>query len=204
MFGRKNDDVEEKEVDKEQEQPESPEEEASASPARKSPVREPAPTPPAVAMRAARPEPVRHPLDIRGAAGQGRDRPADDQDDGDKNLTVGPGIELNGQVKSCDKLTIEGLVESDVCHCVEMEIAKSGAFKGEAQVETADIGGRFDGSLTAQKLLIVRATGRVSGRVRFGQIEIERGGEIDGDVQVHFAAEAREPLPIRTARTPAE
>ncbi len=201
MFGRKNDDVEEHKVDKETDQPQAPDGQAAGLSPPSATVRERTPAPPlAATMPLARPEPVRHPLDIH-AGGRRLDSAAESHDDDGKSLTVGPGIELTGQIRSCDKLSIEGVVESDLCQCSEIEIAERGAFKGEAQVETADVAGRFEGSLTAQKLLIVRATGRITGRVRFGQIEIMRGGEIDGNIQVHMAGEAREALPIHASRT---
>ena len=95
-------------------------------------------------------------------------------------------------------------MEANLRDCREIEIADSGTFKGEAEIETADISGTFEGSLTAQKLLIVRATGRITGKVRFGQLEIERGGEIIGDVQVYSPVESRAPAPIRSAEGPAE
>jgi cytoskeletal protein CcmA (bactofilin family) len=43
--------------------------------------------------------------------------------------------------------------------------------------------GRFEGSLTVRNRLLIRATGRVNGTIRYGQIEIECGGRISGDVQ---------------------
>ena len=36
-----------------------------------------------------------------------------------------------------------------------------------------------------RKRLLIRATGRVSGTIRYGQIEIECGGQISGDVQAN-------------------
>ena len=36
----------------------------------------------------------------------------------------------------------------------------------------------------ARDHLVVRATGRITGKVRFGELEIERGGQIIGDVQI--------------------
>jgi len=36
--------------------------------------------------------------------------------------------------------------------------------------------------LTARKQLVVRATGKVSGKVRYGKVAIEEGGEISGDI----------------------
>ena len=48
----------------------------------------------------------------------------------------------------------------------------------------ADISGKFEGELTATDKLIIRTSGRVSGKIRYNAIEIEPGGEISGDIQV--------------------
>ena len=47
----------------------------------------------------------------------------------------------------------------------------------------ADIRGRFDGDLVVHKRLLIRATGRVSGAIRYGEIEIEAGGKISETIQ---------------------
>jgi cytoskeletal protein CcmA (bactofilin family) len=39
---------------------------------------------------------------------------------------------------------------------------------------------------------LIKATGRVSGTIRYGQIEIECGGQISGDIQAQPAGEAHE------------
>ena len=53
----------------------------------------------------------------------------------------------------------------------------------EELLETERIRGRFDGVLNVRRRLLIRASGRVTGTVRYGQIEIECGGQISGDVQ---------------------
>lgn len=99
-----------------------------------------------------------------------------------KKLIVGREIELSGSISACDKLIVEGRVEANLSDCREMEITGTGTFKGEAEIEIAEISGVFEGSLTAHDILIVHSSGRVNGTVRFGKLEIERGGEIVGDV----------------------
>ncbi|HEY5128245.1 MAG TPA: polymer-forming cytoskeletal protein, partial [Bradyrhizobium sp.] len=42
--------------------------------------------------------------------------------------------------------------------------------------------GHFEGELTAHKQLVIHASGRVSGTIRYGTISIEEGGELSGDV----------------------
>ena len=101
-----------------------------------------------------------------------------------KKLIVGSEIQLTGNISACDRLIIEGRVEADLEDCREIEIAATGTFKGSATVELAEVSGHFDGALTAREVLIVRSTGRVTGTVRFGKLEIERGGEIIGDLNL--------------------
>ena len=52
--------------------------------------------------------------------------------------------------------------------------------------------GRFEGDLVVHNRLLIKATGRVSGTIRYGQIEIECGGQIFGDIQAQSPGEARE------------
>src|SRR5690242_16031351 len=110
--------------------------------------------------------------------------------DGDvRKLTVGREITLSGEITSCDKLIIEGSVEANLNNCRDVEIAESGLFKGTASIEEAEIQGRFEGNLTVRKRLLIKASGRVSGTIRYGQIEIECGGQISGDVQAQPSSE---------------
>ena len=99
-----------------------------------------------------------------------------------KKLIVGREIELSGNISACDRLVVEGSVEAELKDCREIEIAGTGTFKGSAAIEMAEISGNFEGTLTARDTLIVRASGRVTGTIRFGKLEIERGGEVVGDI----------------------
>jgi cytoskeletal protein CcmA (bactofilin family) len=74
-------------------------------------------------------------------------------------------------------------VEATLTDIRSIEIAETGVLNGTAQVETADVAGRFDGDLVVRNRLQIHATGRVSGNVRYGSIEIERGGTIAGQIE---------------------
>ncbi|THF55619.1 bactofilin family protein [Pseudothauera rhizosphaerae] len=103
--------------------------------------------------------------------------------EGGNRLIVGPEVKLKGaEILDCDTLVVEGRVEATMDSRV-IRIAENGAFSGTVGIDVAEIHGRFDGELTARKQLIVHATGRVSGKIRYGKILIEEGGEISGDVQ---------------------
>jgi cytoskeletal protein CcmA (bactofilin family) len=112
-----------------------------------------------------------------------------------RRLSVGREITLSGEINSCDKLFIEGSVEANLTNCRDVDIAEGGLFKGSASIEEAEVKGRFEGNLVVRKRLLIRATGRVAGTIRYGQIEIECGGQISGDVQAQPAGEPGEATP---------
>ncbi len=97
-------------------------------------------------------------------------------------LIVGPDIKLKGaEITDCDTLVVEGRVEASMDSRV-IQIAEHGVFVGKAGIDVAEIRGRFEGELTARKKLVIRATGKVSGKVRYGKIAIDEGGELSGDI----------------------
>jgi cytoskeletal protein CcmA (bactofilin family) len=98
-------------------------------------------------------------------------------------LTVGNDILMRGEITNCDRFVIEGQVDAKVSSVHTMELAESGAFKGVAEVEEAEISGVLEGELTVRGRLVIYATGKVRGKVTYGEIEIERGGEITGEIK---------------------
>lgn len=115
-----------------------------------------------------------------------------------KRLVVGRSISLIGWIEACEELLVEGSVETDMQRCRALAVAWTGLFKGDAEVQTADIGGTFEGSLTAE-ILVVRATGRIRGKVCYGEIEIERGAIVIGEMHPRSDDGTPPPARIRAA-----
>ncbi|MCZ2498578.1 polymer-forming cytoskeletal protein [Xylophilus sp. Kf1] len=116
--------------------------------------------------------------------------PVDDavRADNPAKLTVGPNIKLKGvEITDCDTLVVEGFVEATMDSRV-MQVEEQGAFKGSAQVDFAEIRGRFEGTLNARTRLVIRSTGKVTGNVRYGSVVIEEGGQLGGEVQFGAAS----------------
>ena len=121
-----------------------------------------------------------------------------------RQLLVGREITLSGEITTCDRLLVEGSVEANLSNCADIEIATTGLFKGTASVDHAEIHGRFEGSLTVKTRLLIKSTGRVSGSIRYGQLEVECGGQISGDIQsTGLEPVAAKPAPVEVAPTPA-
>ncbi len=102
-------------------------------------------------------------------------------------LTVGPNIKLKGvEITDCDTLVVEGRVEATIDSRV-IQISEKGAVIGTAEFDVAEIRGEFDGDLTVRQKLVVYSSGRVTGKVRYGKLVIEEGGQLSGDVQLASA-----------------
>ena len=138
-----------------------------------------------------------------------------------KRLVIGRDISLNGAITSCESLIVEGCAEVVLHGAQIIEVTACGFFKGSADVEEADISGRFEGDLIVRDQLILRAGGSINGTIRYGRIVIEAGGQVSGDMQALEAAITNEervdknissetgdgivPKPKRSsAKTPAE
>ena len=107
--------------------------------------------------------------------------PASTTESGAK-LIVGPNIKLKGvEITDCDTLVVEGMVEATMDSRV-IQIAEQGSFKGSAEIDIAEVRGSFDGSLTVRQKLVIFATGKVTGKIRYGKIVIEEGGQLSGEI----------------------
>lgn len=108
--------------------------------------------------------------------------PASSVKEGGSKLTVGPNIKLKGvEITDCDTLVVEGLVEATMDSRV-MQIAEQGAFKGSAEIDVAEIRGEFNGNLTVRQKLVIYATGKVTGTIRYGKLVVEEGGQLSGEI----------------------
>lgn len=98
-------------------------------------------------------------------------------------LIVGPDVKLKGaEILDCDTLIVEGRVEATMDSRV-IRITERGAFAGKVGIDIAEVHGVFEGELTARQQLIIHATGRVKGKIRYGKLLIESGGVISGEIE---------------------
>jgi cytoskeletal protein CcmA (bactofilin family) len=101
-----------------------------------------------------------------------------------RTLVVGRGISVQGIVQDAERLVVEGTVEATMIQATELSVALGGMFKGEVEVEDAEIAGTIDGTLTAKGSLTVRASGKVLGTARCRRLQVEDGGQITGHIEM--------------------
>ncbi|HEY5299719.1 MAG TPA: polymer-forming cytoskeletal protein [Acetobacteraceae bacterium] len=113
-----------------------------------------------------------------------------------RTLVVGRGISVQGTVQDAERLVVEGTVEASMIHATELSISHGGMFKGEVEVEDAEVAGTFNGTLTARGNLIIRASGRVLGQARCRRLQVEDGGQLSGQMEM-LSDDKKSDLPVR-------
>lgn len=151
------------------------------------------------------PQPQPQPVPTAGPGQpQGRPLPARAPEAGERRtLVVGRGISVQGTVQDAERLVVEGTVEATMIAATELAIAQGGVFKGEVEVEEAEIAGTIDGTLTARHALHVRETGKVLGTARCRRLQVEDGGQITGRIEmITEGAAGAAPRPAPAANAP--
>jgi len=133
-----------------------------------------------IARPAAPTRPVIPPYPVPGARGASAMTSGAEVQSLGRLMLVGPDIRLTGEIKACERLVVEGAVEGEVSETERLEIGRGGRFQGSAEVEHCMVDGLFEGELDVRGVLTLKPNGRVQGTVRYGEIEIERGGRIAG------------------------
>lgn len=109
---------------------------------------------------------------VRGIGSEGR------------SLAIPRGIAFSGRIGTCETLLVEGVVETDLDRCRVLVVSPGGVFRGDANVETAEIAGTVEGRLTVRGLLRLRASGRIlCETIAYSELTIERGGIVIGTVR---------------------
>ena len=157
--------------------------------------------PPFAAPNANQPMPTTPTQPQRPTVAQGQRPTARESAAERRTLVVGRGISLQGLVQDAERLVVEGQVEATMIHAAELSVSQGGVFKGEVEVEDAEVAGTIDGTVTARGNLIVRATGVVLGTARCRRLQVEDGGQITGRIEMLTEATSR---PVEVPRVVAE
>ena len=124
---------------------------------------------------------------------------------------IGAGVEIAGDVVITDGLRIDGRVEGHV-HCSDevhglLVLSESGSIVGGAKVYDAVINGTIRGDLEVENYLELQSSARVTGNIRYRQMQMECGASVDGKLERLANGTGAQPVPagnvVTLARPPA-
>lgn len=94
-------------------------------------------------------------------------------------LVVGEGVTLSGKFTVPDIASISGQIDGELT-AREVLVGTTGVVKGKITAEVLDIRGEVHQDLISKKSLLVRSSGKVMGNISYVELEIEKGGDIQG------------------------
>ena len=118
------------------------------------------------------------------------------------NLVIGNGVTFKGTLNVPKKATIYGTVDGELT-AEEIFIGQSGKITGKVTARSIEVEGELHQVIHCRDHLHIRATGKVSGKLEYSQIQIERGGEFRGEMQQVGAAPVYPPNTASGAAKPA-
>jgi cytoskeletal protein CcmA (bactofilin family) len=93
----------------------------------------------------------------------------------------GEGVTFKGSITAPERIVVHGTVEGDLV-ARDLLVGPTGTIKGNVKVDQADVQGKVLQNIEARVCLSLRKTGRIEGSAVYGDIEIEKGGVLAGEV----------------------
>jgi cytoskeletal protein CcmA (bactofilin family) len=111
--------------------------------------------------------------------------------------SIGEGVHVKGDIHDCRQVDVHGLMEGEI-ETDTLIIHEKGNVKGIIRAERAEIHGTADGEVTISARLDIRATGLVAGVVNYGELSVEAGGRMTGQLDhcPEKTAERHAPIPL--------
>lgn len=111
------------------------------------------------------------------------------------SIMIGEGVTVSGKFIVPGRAVINGSLDGEL-QAEELLVGAQGKIVGNVRVRRADVFGEVHDTLLASEHLIIRTSGRVNGNASYGEIEIERGGLVQGAVVPAKAAAVQAPVPV--------
>jgi cytoskeletal protein CcmA (bactofilin family) len=97
-------------------------------------------------------------------------------------LIIGEDAVLKGEVKSGQRIEIWGYVEGGVS-ASDVIVHEGGRLFGNVSSDTAEIYGTIQGDVRVQQLIQIKSTGHAAGKIKYGRLSMEEGGELSAHVR---------------------
>lgn len=89
---------------------------------------------------------------------------------------------VRGDIRNGGLVEVRGYVEGSVA-AERLLVHETGRVYGTVKADNADVNGRLQGTVLVKHLINIGTTGAVTGDIRYGQLALAPGGDLDANVR---------------------
>lgn len=104
----------------------------------------------------------------------------------DAETIIGPSIKVKGNFNGRGNIVIEGILEGSLKTDANVFIGEKARVNANIEASEAFISGEISGNIKIKKYLAIGKSAKITGDVQCGEISIERGALIGGQIIVAF------------------
>jgi cytoskeletal protein CcmA (bactofilin family) len=97
------------------------------------------------------------------------------------DLYVGSGVTMDGKFYVPGSAEIDGSI-TGVINANSINVTLNGAITGNSFADHIRVEGRLNETVVAKQTLLIEATGKVKGNITYTDLEVKKGGSIQGDM----------------------
>jgi cytoskeletal protein CcmA (bactofilin family) len=112
---------------------------------------------------------------------------------------IGKGTVIEGTIRVCGRVQVDGQIDGSLIAEGHVSVGPTGSVIGEVVAEELAVGGRVEGRVNVRDHLHVAPGGIARGEVRYGSLQVERGGVIDGSTAHGESPDGNSDGELRTA-----
>ena len=95
------------------------------------------------------------------------------------DLTIPDGVTFVGTINVPGFAQINGDISGEIT-CKELEVGPQGNIKGKVNAQAIQVHGQLENDINCKGLVKIHKTGKVSGKLVYAEIDIDRGGQFIG------------------------
>lgn len=93
---------------------------------------------------------------------------------------IGRGTVIEGVVRVAGRVQIDGAIDGSLLADGHVSVGPNGSILGEVVAHELAVGGRVEGKVSVREHLHIAPQGVCRGEVRYGSLQVDRGGVLDG------------------------
>lgn len=99
------------------------------------------------------------------------------------DLYVGSGVTMNGKFYVPGSAEIDGSLTGEI-NASSINITLNGVVTGSSVADHVRVEGQLNETVVVQQTLVIESTGKVEGKITYTDLEVKKGGSIQGDMTV--------------------